>query len=240
MPLLTVVTAWDGRCPDLLQRAAASLTTQDVDLEWLLVVDGDATVPDLPGAPRVLRTHPRARGVAAARTLAATAARGPLLHVLDADDELPAGALVALVEGLQQEPAAGWATGARWDVVGPDGRLLEQRTSDLPAGPLKSGEVAAFRRLHGRCPFPPAQLLVRTDALWAAGAWPPLAIEEDTALLLALDAADSGVLVDAVCLRSRRHAAQGTADLTGLAESFAAAERWLQARGLAGGSSRSA
>lgn len=237
MPLLSVVTAWDGRCPELLVRAAASLAEQRLPhgwaLEWLLALDGPADAPPLPVDPLVLRTHPRARGVAAARTLAATAAGGELLHVLDADDELPTGALDALVRGLLDEPEAAWATGATWDVVDLTGAVLERRTSPLPPGLVKSGEVQAFRRLHGRCPFPPAQLVVRTAALWAAGGWPPLAIEEDTALLLALDAGSPGVLVDAVCLRSRRHAAQGTADLVGLTPAFAAAERWLQVRGLA-------
>ena len=237
MPLLSVVTAWGGDAPHLLSRAAASLSGQVLpggwSLEWLLAVDGDDAVPPLPLSPVVQRTHPRARGVAAARTVAASAAGGELLHVLDADDELPLGALAALVDALVAEPEAAWATGARWDVVDADGGLVEQRTSALPAGPVKPGEVASFRRLHGRCPFPPAQLLVRTGALWAAGGWPALAIEEDTALLLALDAVSPGVLVDAVCLRSRRHDGQGTADLGGLTASFHAAERWLRARGLA-------
>ena len=139
-----------------------------------------------------MRTHPRARGVAAARTVAASSATGELLHVLDADDELPPGALAALVDALAEEPDAAWATGASWDVVDGDGTVLERRTSPLPPGLVKSGEVLSFRRLHGRCPFPPAQLAVRTSALWAAGGWPALAIEEDTALLLALDAHQPG------------------------------------------------
>lgn len=238
MPVVSVLTAWDGRGPDLLASASASLAHALLpatwSLEWLLVLDGDGAVPTgLSMEPHLLRTHPRARGVAAARTLAATAARGDLLHVLDADDELPPGALKALIDGLQEEPTAAWATGARWDVVDTAGAVLEARTSPLSPGLVKTGEVSAFRRLHGRCPFPPAQLLLRREALWAAGGWPALAIEEDTALLLALDALSPGVLVDDVCLRSRRHHDQGTADLAGLTASFAAAETWLQARGLA-------
>lgn len=238
MPVLSVLTAWDGRGPELLASAAASLARcrlpEGWSHEWLLVLDGDADAPTgLAVEPRLLRTHPRARGVAAARTVGATAARGDLLMVLDADDELPTGALAALLDGLLDEPAAAWAAGARWDVVDAAGALLETRTSPLPSGLVKSGEVTAFRRLHGRCPIPPAQLLLRREALWAAGGWPPLAIEEDTALLLALDAVSPGVLVDDLCLRSRRHESQGTADLAGLTPSFVAAEAWLQARGLA-------
>lgn len=235
--VLSVVTAADGSDPELLARAAASLAAQRLPagwaLEWVLALDrAPEAVPDLPLEPVVVRTHPRAQGVAAARTLAAVRATGELLYVLDADDEVPAGGLAALVGALLEEPEAAYAVSCSWHVVDRDGVLLEERTTPLPPGLLKAGEVRSFRRLHGRCPFPPAQLLVRADALWQAGGWPALAIEEDTALLLALDAVRPGVLVEGVHLRSRRHAAQGTADLAGLSTSFDAAEDWLQRRGL--------
>jgi glycosyltransferase involved in cell wall biosynthesis len=235
---VSVVTASDGSRPDLLQRAAASLARQDLpagwDVEWLLVLDRTDLVPErLAVEPVVHRTHPRACGVAAARTLAAAEASGSLLYVLDADDALPDGALKALLGGLLAEPRAAWAAGERWDVVDEGGALLEQRTAALPVGTVKPEEVGGFRRLHGRCPFPPAQLLLRRDAVLAAGGWPPLAIEEDTALLLALDAEHCGVVVRGRHLLSRRHAGQGTADVSGLTPAYWTAERWLQARGLA-------
>ena len=239
MRRLSVLTAWDGAHPEYLARAAAALATQELDggwaLEWLLVLDRTPSAPEgLAVVPQVLRTHPRAPGVAAARTVGAAAATGELLYVLDADDELPRGALRALVAALLAEgDRCAWAASRSWDVIGPAGELVEHRTSALPAGTVKPGEVGAFRRLHGRCPVPPAQVLVRAEALWAAGGWPPLAIEEDTALLLALDADRCGTLVEGTHLRSRRHRGQGTADLTGLTPSFGTAEQWLRSRGLA-------
>lgn len=239
MTVLSVLTAYDGGSPDYLARAAASLAAQALpdgwQLEWLLALDRTPSAPGgLALVPTVLHTHPRAPGVAAARTLAACAASGELLYVLDADDELPPVALAALLAGLLAEgDGCAWAAGRRWDVIGPDGEVVEERTSPLPAGRVEPGTVGAFRREHGRCPVPPAQLLLRAEALWAAGGWPALAIEEDTALLLAVDAQRNGVLVDGLHLRSRRHAAQGTADLAGLWSSFGAAEDWLRRRGLA-------
>lgn len=154
----------------------------------------------------------RARATGLARLDAAVG----LVALCDADDAWGAGALAATVGALERVPEAGWAFG-RAEVVGIDGRATGEHWAQPPAGRLDAATFGA--RLYAANPVPTSSVVVRREALEAAGGLPgPVRVAEDWELWLRL----CRVPVDAVCagdavVRYRRHADGLTADVTALA-----------------------
>lgn len=139
-----------------------------------------------------------------------------LVALCDADDAWGAGALAATVGALERTPEAGWAFG-RAEVVGVDGRATGEHWPQPPAGRLDAATFGA--RLYAANPVPTSSVVVRREALDAAGGFPgPVRVAEDWELWLRL----CRVPVDAVCagdavVRYRRHPDGLTADVTALA-----------------------
>lgn len=204
-----------------LTEALDAVLAQPGPLDIVVVDDGSpvpvALHPD--HAPRVtLVRRECSGGPAQARATGAAELSGEvgLVALCDADDAWRPGALVATVGALGRAPDAGWAFG-RAEVVGADGRPTGERWAEPSAGRLDAHAFGA--QLYGANPVPTSSVVVRREALAAAGGFPgPVRVAEDWELWLRL----CRVPVDAVCVpdavvRYRRHPGGLTADVAGLA-----------------------
>ena len=113
VPRVSVVVPTYNRTA-LLERALASVLSQDVaDIEILVIDDAStediAALLDRIGDPRIRHIRqPRNGGVAAARNRGMAEARAPLIAFLDSDDEWLAGKLSAQLRAMQDAgPRAG-------------------------------------------------------------------------------------------------------------------------------------
>jgi len=228
LSILTPVIARDAR---YLARLWSSLRRLDLASEfcgrweWLIqddspdgVADASWLPPDALDDPRVKIHHAgRPGGAAAARNLALTRASGRLLAPVDADDEVEPAGLAALADLLDSNADLAWAAPTRWDVIDADGATVEQRRSRWPhlgggvnllIGP---GLLRATWQQLGANPCPPNQTVYRTQAVWDAGGWPGLIIEQDLALLLRVSDRHPGGFLDVASVRARRWDGQLTA-----------------------------
>jgi glycosyltransferase involved in cell wall biosynthesis len=191
MPLLSVLTPALAARATLLAQTGESVATQRLpsgwDVEW--IVEEDGTEPAL---AQVTTTFPFARhralgarlGVAAARNLALSRAHGELVHVLDSDDLLLPDGLAVVIAAFQRHPEIQWVVGQA-DNLMPDGsRVAFDPIS--PTGYIEAGAVTRYVREHGRTPFHPAGLTLRTTIARALGGWAALPRAEDVALLVAV------------------------------------------------------
>jgi hypothetical protein len=131
-PRVSVITAlynYERHIAAALESAAGS---RDVDLELIVVDDGSSDGSRAAAAawmrsrediPALLVRHPVNRGLGAARNTALDFARGELVFVLDADNEVYADGVGRLVHTLDQAPDAVFAWG-----------LLEVFTDAGPTG----------------------------------------------------------------------------------------------------------
>jgi len=191
--------------------------------EVVVVVDDGSSSPlalhpDHLGAGVRLIRREAAGGPALARE-AGERALGPqvdLVALCDADDAWAPGLLGAHRSALAAVPDAGWAFG-RALVVGPDGRATGERW-DRPAPGRHAPEPLA-RALYAANPIPTSSVVLRRDALRAAGGFPgPVRVAEDWELWLRLARGGAGALcVPEATVRYRRHPGGLTADVTRLA-----------------------
>ncbi len=102
--LTVVIPVWGARYVATMARAIASMKGQELAAE-VVVVDNasDVEVPSVPGV-RVIRS-PRRLSAGQARNLGVEAVATDLVVLLDADDELAAGALSSLRDGIAHDPA---------------------------------------------------------------------------------------------------------------------------------------
>jgi hypothetical protein len=160
---------------------------------WLIQEDGAShgVARYVPDDHRVTFRQGRPGGPGTARTLAIAQSHGEHVRVLDADDQLPPGALARDLSALEDHPAVGWATSRALDLL-PDGTAV-RFGSDPMEGPIPPGAVLDHWVAHGhRLPVHPASLFVRRDLLLALGGWMALPASEDTGLLLALGSTSQG------------------------------------------------
>lgn len=207
MPVGVVVPVL-GPAPWLAETLAAVLAQEPAAV---VVVDDGSTPPlTVPYAERVrLVRHERTRGTAAARATA-LAHLDPAIDVValcDADDTWLPGHLAAAL-------AAGAAvTFGRAEIVGPDG---------LPTGERwPEPDAPTFAALFEDNPVPASSVVVRRDALEAAGGFDPepaTVTAEDWDLLLRLAAAGHPpVHAPGSRVRYRRHPGGSTADVLAFA-----------------------
>jgi glycosyltransferase involved in cell wall biosynthesis len=178
---------------------------------WLIQEDGqgDDVAPYVPDDPRVTFTQGRSGGPGTARTLALAHADGEYVKVLDADDQLTAGALARDLAALEGDPTLGWATSRALDLL-PDGTTLGFE-GDPENGPLERGSVREYWSAHDfRSPVHPATLFARRDLVLALGGWMALPASEDTGLLLALDSVGRGWFTSEAGLLYRKWPGQVT------------------------------
>jgi glycosyltransferase involved in cell wall biosynthesis len=207
-PDVTVVIPTRDR-PRTLAAAVVSACGQDeVDVEAVVVDDGDETgteeVVEAIGDPRVrLIRSEGPPGVAAARNAGIDAARGRWIAFLDDDD---AWAPTKLAEQL----AAVQRTGATWAYTGyvTVDPTMRVRGGHPPASP---GEVVRALRQHNAVPAGGSSVVVRRDALDAAGRFDPsLITSEDWDLWLRLAEVGSLAGVPRPLVALREHGAMAS------------------------------
>ncbi|MGW1270082.1 glycosyltransferase family 2 protein [Streptomyces sp. NPDC002491] len=217
MTTISVLTAVHEGARPFLSAAYASLTAQELppgwSWEWCVQEDGsDVAAKDAlenPTDPRIRIGASRKGGPAVTRTMAFARSTGPLVKVLDADDELTAGALARDIAALEADASIGWTTSRVVDLM-PDGSLLGFEGDPAP-GVIPQGDVLSHWRDHHRPQVHPATLCARRDLITLLGGWMALPSSEDTGLLTALSVLAPGYFISETGLRYRKHEAQSTA-----------------------------
>ncbi|MFF0744288.1 glycosyltransferase family 2 protein [Streptomyces sp. NPDC004111] len=212
---IIIVTAVHAPSAHFLPDAFESLCDQELpegwEWHWLIQEDGrgDEVAPHVPDDKRVTFRQGRRGGPGVARTIALAHADGDYVKVLDADDQLPPGALARDLAALEADPSIGWATSRVLDLL-PDGSTAGF-PGDPEPGPIERGEVLDFWKANGfRASVHPATLFVRRDLLVALGGWMALPASEDTGLLLALNSVARGWFSAEVGLHYRKWEGQAT------------------------------
>ncbi|MGW2599263.1 glycosyltransferase family 2 protein [Streptomyces klenkii] len=212
---IIIVTAVHGPSAHHLHDAYESLCAQELpegwEWHWLIQEDGqtDDVAPHVPDDERVTFRQGRRGGPGVARTMALAHADGEYVKILDADDQLPPGALARDIAVLERDPSIGWTTSRVLDLL-PDGTTVGF-DQDPDEGPIELGAVLAHWQAHGfRAQVHPATLCVRRNLLVALGGWMALPASEDTGLLLALDAVSRGYFTREVGLLYRKWPGQAT------------------------------
>ncbi|GGZ29552.1 glycosyl transferase [Streptomyces nitrosporeus] len=215
--IISIVTAVHPGALPYLGAAYASLDAQVLpdgwEWEWCLQEDGSgvavhAALPE-PDDPRIRIGSSRKGGPAVARTMAFARSQGEVVKVLDADDELTAGALARDIGALKAHPQIGWTTSRVLDLM-PDGSLVGFE-GDPPAGLIDRGAVLTHWRKHHRAQVHPATLCMRRDLVMLLGGWMALPASEDTGLLTALSVLSEGYFTPEPGLWYRKHPGQSTA-----------------------------
>nr|WSY53358.1 glycosyltransferase family 2 protein [Streptomyces sp. NBC_00886] len=212
---IIIVTAVHAPSAKFLPDAYKSLCDQELpegwDWHWLIQEDGktDEVAPFIPDDKRVSFRQGRAGGPGVARTMALAHADGEYVKVLDADDQLPSGALARDLAALEADRSIGWATSRVLDLL-PDGSTAGF-PGDPEHGPIERQVVVDYWASHDyRAPVHPATLFVRRDLLIALGGWMALPASEDTGLLLALNSVARGWFSSEVGLLYRKWEGQAT------------------------------
>ncbi|MCX4724899.1 glycosyltransferase family 2 protein [Streptomyces sp. NBC_01306] len=212
---IIIVTAVHAPSARFLRDAYASLCAQELpggwEWHWLIQEDGttDEVAPYVPDDQRITFGQGRHGGPGVARTIALARADGEYVKVLDADDQLPPGALARDLAALEADQAIGWATSRVLDLL-PDGSTAGF-PGDPDHGPVDRGAVLDYWAAHDfRAQVHPATLFVRRDLLVALGGWMALPASEDTGLLLALNSVARGWFSSDVGLLYRKWEGQAT------------------------------
>ena len=142
-----VVPAHDAAAT--LDRALASLASQEADWEAIVVddgsTDGTAQLAQARAAadPRVIVVCRPQGGPSAARNTALEHAGGRWVLFLDADDELAPGGLDALLRAADGAPGARWLHGG-WERIAPDGGSTTYAARMLDDAPVVLARACAF------------------------------------------------------------------------------------------------
>jgi glycosyltransferase involved in cell wall biosynthesis len=188
----------------------------------LVVVDDGSPEPLVlhpDHAPHATLVRREARGGVAAARATGEAALDPAIELVascDADDAWLPGKLAAQVAALEPVPQAGGCFG-RARIVGTDGRPTGERWRELRPGLHTGTELVEL--LYAANPIPTSSVMLRRDALEAAGGFPsPVRLAEDWDLWLRLASSSGGLVCMADTLvRYRRHPGGLTADVAALA-----------------------
>ncbi|MCT9092612.1 glycosyltransferase family 2 protein [Streptomyces sp. ASQP_92] len=212
---IIIVTAVHGPSAHFLPEAFKSLCDQELpdgwEWHWLIQQDGtsDDVAPHVPTDDRVSFRQGRRGGPGVARTIALAHADGEYVKVLDADDQLPPGALARDLAALEADSSIGWATSRVLDLL-PDGTTAGF-PGDPEPGAIERKAVLDYWATHDyRAQVHPATLFIRRDLLVALGGWMALPASEDTGLLLALNAVARGWFSSEVGLLYRKWEGQAT------------------------------
>lgn len=216
--LISVITPVHPPAVRYLGDAFASLASQELPAdwswEWIVQEDGqcDQISDVLPNDRRISIGTGRQGGPAIARNLGLSRARGDLVKVLDADDQLAPGALARDVAVLSAYPDVAWTTSRVLDLL-PDGSTIGF-AHDPPEGLIHHGTVLHHWTAHDyRAQVHPATLCIRRDLLLILGGWMALPGSEDTGLLMALNAVSAGYFLEKVGLLYRKWSGQTTASV---------------------------
>ena len=202
-PTLSILTPVLPRVADHLPSAAASVSRVRSTLgpgacEWVVVVDGPAPhslLSDSLDGPDITVRHGRCCGVSAARTAALAAATGRWVLPLDADDELDADGVAALVD-VAESSEVGWASGNRTLMDGSRTAHWNDVAVRWEIGSLAERWTAPFA-------FHPNSVLADRRLSLGVGGWPALPANEDLAWVLAVSEEDTGISTPHVVTRYR-------------------------------------
>ncbi|MEI5098675.1 glycosyltransferase [Streptomyces sp. PmtG] len=210
--IVTAVHAPSARfLPDAYDSIRAQELPEGWEWHWLIQEDGrgDEVARFVPDDDRVTFAQGRAGGPGVARTMALARVDGDYAKVLDADDQLPPGALARDLAALEADSTLAWATSRVLDLL-PDGSTAAF-PGDPEHGPIERETVLNRWKADGfRPPVHPATLFVRRDLLLALGGWMALPASEDTGLLLALNSVARGWFSSEVGLLYRKWEGQVT------------------------------
>jgi glycosyltransferase involved in cell wall biosynthesis len=213
--VVSIVTPAYKPVPEYLVEAYNSLRTQKLptgwEWEWVIQQDGheDNAPSILLSDPRVNIATGRRAGEPTARNLCLARARGELIKVLDADDQLAAGALAREIDVMSSNSEIGWTTAKVLDLL-PDGSTVgfDWNPED---GVIELGRVFDFWRSHNyRADVHPATLCLRRSLVMALGGWMALPASGDTGLLIAANTVALGYFIGEVGLLYRKWPGQMT------------------------------
>jgi glycosyltransferase involved in cell wall biosynthesis len=186
---------------------------EGLDLEWVIVVDGDhqrSLPPEIAEDPRVtFVTTRRQVGAAGARNLGLAAASGRWIASVDDDDRLPVDSLKIRLAAAAAAPYVSWV-GARLADLTSDGAL---KVWESPAVPGSYGAGDVWRSWEGpgsTFPIAPNTLIVRSDVLRAVGGWQGLPQADDYGMVIAVTGALPGVVLPETVYHYRQHRDQLT------------------------------
>ena len=209
-----------GRSPFLPQALDAILAQEPAPSDVVVVDDASEEPVTLPrgaaGRCRLVRRAARG-GPAGARQAGLEALSTELVALCDADDAWEPGKLAAQLAALGAHPRAALCFG-RATVVGPDGAPTGERWEEPEPGFLDQADLLPL--MYDRDPIPTSSVVLRRDALEAAGGFAsdvPYGVEDWDLWLRLLAAGATFVSEPAARVRYRRHGSGLTADLENLA-----------------------
>jgi glycosyltransferase involved in cell wall biosynthesis len=203
MPEVSVITPSNRSDSNLLRRAAHSIASQNVDLEWVVVTTGaveviEALAAEYSISATVILHSPTSDSPGPARNQGLSAVASPFVASLDDDDELPLNSLRVQLDAIATH-AAQWSVGMG-EVVR-HGGVVEVVGLPVPSGRVEAGVLARITKETGKLPTIPSAAVYATDILRQVGGWPELAVDEDTFVKLALTSSAAGVAVDCLTYR---------------------------------------
>lgn len=214
MPTISLITAVVAGKHQHITETAASIVDQELPegwtWEWVVQEDGETGLPGQPldlDDPRISYAMADRGRAATARTLASARATGKYVRALDADDVLTPGALARDIAVLESHPV-GWVVSPALDMF-PDGRLVPGPRDPVP-GPLPptlmyDSETAGLLAVLG------CTATAHTSLVRALGAWQALPLDEDVALVVALEAVAPGWMQAEPSIHYRKWSEQTTA-----------------------------
>jgi glycosyltransferase involved in cell wall biosynthesis len=169
LPLVSVLMPAYNQAPFVRQAIESALAQTVRELEVIVVDDGSTDETAALAAEfrdQITYIRQQNAGPSAARNTALAAARGSLIQLLDADDELYPDYLERMIECVEREPEASVFT-ASWDEIDASGAV----TGRIEAAPWPQDTFHAL--FDPMLVGPPSRYLVRRAAIDKAGFFDP-------------------------------------------------------------------
>lgn len=195
---LSVITPVAPASLQFLEEAAKSVESlrSEILMEWVICIDGstELTLPNI--CPAKIIKCPSRWGVAGARNIGLSHAKGKYILPLDADDMLVPEGVMNLISILKASKSHGWIAGNR---IYFDSTLTPHWISE-------DNEYAISELSeHWTSPFPfhPNCLIFERSLGLRVGGWPALLTNEDLGFVLALNRISPGLVSTNIILRYR-------------------------------------
>lgn len=230
---VSVITAVRSDYGQFLPEAWRSLSSQELPanwrFKWYVQEDGEPSeirsfIQSLAPEAADYASSGSHGGVAEARNLALSRTTGEVVMLLDADDQMTAGAITRSLQVLasgyewcgfaavdDNEGQISMRDGGYSARLNDDGSMPTEANRFVRSEWVRDSAAGALRSCwdeFGLFPFHPATFATATQLVWDVGGWPALARDEDTALILAISDRHHGVVSDEANLIYRRHALQ--------------------------------
>lgn len=197
MPTLSIITCVLPSKSEHIIDAWNSILAQKLprnwSFEWHIQVDGPEKIFFVQDDdPRIKTSYNlRRMGPAISRNTALARAKGKLIKILDADDQLTNDQLAREIDVFEHNNNIGFVVSEALDYFS-DGSLQSKSTAP-PNGLIERGTLPkSWRNNDYRLTVHPATLTVRAELMHALGGWMGIATSEDTGLLMALNVVSKG------------------------------------------------